>query len=643
MRRVLRFVVAAIFLPPTATAQDWPSYGGDNRNQKYSAVALIDRGNVSRLQVAWRWSSPENATIQTRRGLKTNLFEATPVLADGRLFVVTGLHQLAAVDAQTGTTLWVHDPAIYRRGTPQRLGFTHRGAAIWRDPAGKVRVFLAAGDGYLTALDAETGQPIPGFGQAGKVDLLVGLRRPVKRFEFGVNSPPAVVGDVVVVGSFVQDGWRFRRGPPGDVRGYDARTGALRWTFHTIPEPGEVGAETWLDGSAGEAGSANVWTFMSADDDLGYVYLPTSTPTNDHYGGHRPGDNLFAESIVCLDARTGRRVWHFQTAHHGVWDYDLPAGPVLADVTIAGVKRKILAQVSKQAFVYVLDRQTGQPIWPIEERPVPQSETPGERTAPTQPFPTRPAPFDLQGLTVDDLIDFTPSLREEAIAILNQLDSRGLFTPPSERGAVLLPGPAGGASWAGASFDPETGTLFVPSITAPTVIRLIQPGPGSADMRYLSERPVLTGPDRLPITKPPYGRITAIDLTTGEHKWMIPHGTGPREHPRLAGLDLPDLGWPSRGFVLATKTLLFAVQEPNIADRPLSPVTNAFEVTAQTREARLRAFDKATGELVAQLDLPANAGGAPMTYRIGGRQLIVIPVGGGGVPAELVAVTVPEG
>jgi quinoprotein glucose dehydrogenase len=635
-------LVAAILVGPREPAAEpaWSAYGADSGNTKYSALAEITLENARDLRVAWRWSSPDNEVMKANPGLHLNLFQGTPVMHDRHLFVATGLHQVASIDAATGETRWVYDPAMYARGTPQRVGFVHRGVAVWG--AGG-RVFLASGDGYLTALDVTTGTPVGEFGQNGRVDLVEGLRGPVERFQFGVNSPPVIVGEVVVVGSFVQDGWRTKQGPPGDVRGYDVRTGKLLWTFHTVPARGEVGADTWLDESWQYSGSTNVWTVMSGDEDLGYVYLPTSTPTNDHYGGHRPGDNLFAETIVCLDARTGRRVWHFQAVHHGVWDYDLPAAPVLADVTIDGRPRRILAQVSKQAFVYVLDRETGAPIWPIDERPVPASTVPGERLSPTQPFPTRPAPFDRQGLAGDDLIDFTPALRAEADRIVAEFEAGGLYTPPSERGTVVLPGAVGGASWAGAAFDPESKWLYVPSITNPYMFRLRKPEPGSSDMQYLSlgpDRVRLSGPDGLPLTKPPYGRITAIDLASGDHKWSIPLGSGPREHPRLRALNLPALGWASRGFVIVTKTLLVAVQEPESTSR-LSPATNAFEYTATPREPKLRLLDKQTGQLVSEVDLPANAGGSPMTYRIGRRQFIVVPIGGGGVPAELVALALP--
>lgn len=620
---------------------EWSTYGADTRNTKFSSLSEIDARNVKDLKVVWRWSSPDNEIVKANPRLHLNLFEGTPVIFGGNLYVATGLHQAASIDARTGKTRWVFDPGIYERGIPP-IGFVHRGVTLW--PEGR-RVFLATGDGFLHALDIASGQPVPEFGTRGSVDLLRDFRRPAERFQVGVNSPPLLVGDVLVVGSFVRDGWRNMQGPPGDVHGYSARTGKLLWTFRTVPQRGEVGVDTWLDESWTYSGHTNVWTIMSADEELGYVYLPTSTPTNDHYGGHRPGDNLFAESIVCLDAKTGKRVWHFQTIHHGVWDYDLPAPPVLADVTIDGRRRKVLAQPSKQAFVYILDRKTGTPIWPIEERQVPQSTVPGERSSPTQPFPTRPAPFDRQGLTVNDLIDFTPELRQEAVNIAKQFDLGPLYTPPSERGAVVLPGAVGGASWAGAALDPESGWLYIPSITKPWVVRLAKPERRSSDMRYLSmgsNRFLLDGPDGLPITKPPYGRITAIDLNSGDQKWAVPLGSGPRDHVRLKALNLPPLGWPSRGFLLVTKTLLFAFQEPSISRR-MSGATNTVEFTATTREPQLRVFDKRTGDLISETPLPANAGGSPMTYSLGSRQFIVVPVGGGGVSAELVALSLGGG
>ena len=621
-------------------SSEWPTYAGDSRSTKYSPLGLIDRNNVSRLRIAWQWSSPDNELVSRTPSLHINLFEGTPLLLDGVLYVSTNLHQIAAIDGATGRTQWVYDPGVYRLGVPKRLGFVHRGVATWERGARR-RIIVATSDAYLIALDAASGQPEASFGDNGRIDLTKGLSRPAERLLYGVNSPPLVIGDVIVVGSFISDGWLRREAPPGDVRGFDARSGKLLWTFHTIPKPGEPGSRSWLEGSARYTGAANVWTWMSADQALGYVYLPTSTPTDDHYGGHRPGDNLFAESIVCVEAKTGRRIWHFQTTHHGIWDYDLPAAPVLADITVNGRRIPALAQVSKQAFVYVLDRRTGHPVWPIEERPVPASTVPGERAAATQPFPTRPAPFDVQGLRIEDLIDFTPELRAEARALIDNYDYGPLYTPPSTRGLIQLPGTLGGASWAGAALDPETSTLFVPSVTQPNVITIIRPDPKISDLRFMTRlsRPALMLRNGLPITKPPYGRITAIDLSTGAVRWQVAHGAGPRDHPALKGLNLPELGWPSRGFLLVTKTLLFAVQEPQVT-RDFSADGSYFVYTAQTREPRLRAFDKQTGTQVAAVELPANAGGAPITYAIGGRQFVVVPVGGGGLPAELIALAV---
>jgi len=451
-----------------------------------------------------------------------------------------------------------------------------------------------------------------------------------------------VIGDAVVVGSFVSDGWATKEAPPGDVRGFDARTGKLLWTFHTVPQPGEAGNETWLEESWRYTGNANVWTWMSADEELGYVYLPVSTPTNDHYGGHRPGNNLFSETIVCLEAKTGRLVWHFQTTHHGLWDYDLPAAPVLADITVDGRRIQALAQVSKQGFVYVLDRRTGAPVWPIMEKPVPPSRVPGERASATQPFPTRPLPFDRQGVQSEDLIDFTPALRNEAEALIARYHHGPLYTPPDEQDTILLPGVVGGASWAGAALDPENGTLFVPSVTDPRIVTIAS-DPHASTMRFFARtsRPTLKLSSGLPVTKPPYGRVTAIDLNSGEHRWMLPLGSGPRDHPLLRDLNLPALGWPARGFVLVTKTLLLVTQEPALTTR-LSTSGRVFEFTATTREPKLLAVVKDSGRLLGAIDLPANAGGSPMTYRVGNRQFIVIPVGGGGVSPQLIALSTPE-
>jgi quinoprotein glucose dehydrogenase len=423
--------------------------------------------------------------------------------------------------------------------------------------------------------------------------------------------------------------------PPGDVRGFDVRTGKQLWLFRSIPQAGEFGNETWEQESWKTTGAANVWTMMSADDELGYVYLPFSTPANDWYGGQRHGNGLFGESLVCLDARTGKRVWHFQMAHHGLWDYDLPAAPNLINVRVNGRPVKAIAQVSKQGFVYVFDRVTGKPIWPIEERPVPQSNVPGEKTSATQPFPTKPAPFDRQGVTENDVIDFTPELRKEALAVLEKYNYGPLYTPPSlEKPTIQMPGWAGGASWAGAACDPETGVMYIPSITNPIAVSLVKQEVAHAP--YVGTVAMMETLQGLPLWKPPYGRVTAIDLNTGDHLWMVPLGN--LNHPRLQSLSLPPLGRPARGHVLLTKTLLIIGQEGTTQRAEGGPsATSGFE----TRDSTLRAYDKKTGKLVGEVALPRNATAAPMTYLMNGKQFIVVATGGSNLPAELIALRLP--
>ena len=443
-------------------------------------------------------------------------------MVGGVLYVSTSMSQVAALDAATGKAKWVYDPETWKNGIPSNNGFVHRGVAYWAEGDDQ-RILIGTGDGYLICLNAKTGKPIPTFGQDGRIDLTQGLGRPVDRRLYGVSSPPIICRDVVVMGSKVHEDPVQKEMPPGDVRGFDVRTGKQLWQFHSIPREGEFGNETWEQGSWKTTGAANVWTLMSADEALGYVYLPFGTSANDHYGVHRPGDGLFGDSLVALDARTGKRIWHFQMAHHGLWDYDLPSAPNLIDIRVNGQPVKAIAQVSKQGFVYVFDRVTGKPIWPIEERPVPQSTVPGERSSPTQPFPTKPAPFDRQGVTPDDVIDFTPELRKQALAILEKYNYGPLYTPPSlEKPAIMMPGIAGGASWSGAAFDPESGSLYVSSITHPYAMTLSKsPVPG---IGYVGTRNPVETIGGIPLWKPPYGRVTAIDMNTGDHRWMAPVG-----------------------------------------------------------------------------------------------------------------------
>jgi len=614
---------------PAAPVGEWRHYSADAAGTRYSPLSQIHRGNFRDLRVAWRWTSPDDALLKERLDLRTGPNEATPLMVGGVLYTSTSMNQVAALDAATGKQLWVYNPGSY--------GGVHRGVAYWEGPrkGGGLdrRVLIGTKDSYLIALDADTGRPIPSFGKEGRVDLTQGLRRPVDRNLVSVTSPPVVCRDVVVMGGAVDDFQDRRQMPPGDVRGFDVRTGKRRWVFHTIPQEGEFGNDTWRDGSWKYTGNTNVWTTMTADPELGYVYLPVSTPTNDWYGGHRPGDNLFAESVVCLNAKTGKRVWHYQIVHHGLWDYDLPCAPNLIDVTIRGKRVKAVAQVTKQAFCFVFDRVTGKPLWPIEERPVPPTTMPGDEASPTQPFPTRPAPFDRQGVTEDDLIDYTPELRAEAREMLKTWASGPLYTPPGRKRTILMPGWVGGASWAGAAVDPETGFLYVPSITNAMYLTLKKPTGPNADVDFkideIGNR--VLGPQGLPLFKGPYGRVTAIDLNTGDHAWMAIQGDGPRNHPALRHLNLPPQGVYHRTYVLVTKTLLLATQEGGW-----------FNEEVPTEPAKLRAFDKATGQPLGAVELPAHPTGAPMTYMAGGKQYVAVPVGGSGKPAELIAVSLPD-
>ena len=642
---------------PEARAQqvEWRSYGSDAAGSKYSPLDQINAETIDRLEIVWRQSVIPDAVRQGRDVDAPVASQNTPLMADGRLYVSTGLGTVAALDAETGEALWFDTPPD-RGGEPFRRARQTRGVAYWDDPrSGDARVIAVVG-AYLVALDARTGARFPDFGDGGEVDLRQGFDREVDAFSWG--SPPIVVGDVVVIGSMILDiigptAPALKEGPPGDVRGFDVRTGEQLWSFRTVPQEGEPGNETWLtaineDRPSWEyTGHTNMWAWASADAELGYVYVPLSTPTNDYYGGHRPGDNLFAESIVCLDARTGERVWHFQAVRHGLWDYDFPAAPNVVDLRVAGRAEpvKAVAAVSKQAFTYVFDRVTGEPIWPIEDRPAPRGDVPGEWYAPTQPFPTRPPPFDQQGTSVDDLIDFTPELRREALEIFEQYVSGPLFTPPSlidespggTKGTLQMPGVVGGADWGGAAVDPETGILYVPSVHSESVIGIVPSEHPRSDMRLVVDSLAqVEGPRGLPLFKPPYGRLAAIDLNRGEILWSVANGDGPRDHPALRHLDLPPLGQPGRVSPLVTKSLVFLGEGGNAGVVVLQPIWGGAGGKA------FRAYDKATGEVVREMELPGGVTAAPMTYMVDGRQYIVVTVGWEDLPSEYVALALPE-
>ena len=459
-----------------ATGGQWLCYGGDGASTKYSSLDQINADNAKNLSVAWTWDSPDLPLQKENRSLGSFAYETTPLAVGTTLYISTSLAQVAAVDGRTGKTIWVFNPEVYKAGRPTNLGYVHRGVAYWRGD-GEERLYLAGHDAYLYAIDAKTGKLISTFGDDGRVNLASAIPLAVNARNYTMTSPPVICRDTVIVGSSISDGPQYKEAPRGDVQAFDVRTGKPAWIFRAIPQQGEYGNETWEDESWKYTGNANVWTLMSVDDELGYVYLPMSTPTNDWYGGHRLGDGLFAESLVCVEAATGKRVWHFQTVHHGLWDYDLPVAPVLCDIKVDGKPIKAVAQITKTGFTFVFDRATGKPVWPIEERPVPPSTVPGERAAPTQPFPTKPATYERQGSTEDNLVDFTPELRAEAKEILDEYDHGPLFTPPTERGTINLPGWAGGANWWGAAFDPDTGLFYIPSITSPIVVKLNEPDP----------------------------------------------------------------------------------------------------------------------------------------------------------------------
>ena len=629
--------------PATPPNVEWRYYAGDAGSTKYSPLDQINKQNVKDLRIAWRWKADNQGN-----GPEFNL-QATPIMINGVLYTTAGTRRnVVAIDAATGETLWMWRYDEGQRGTlaPRK---NHRGVSYWTDGRGDERILYLTPGYRLVALDAKTGRPVTTFGVNGVVDLYEGLDRPVPEDgTIGASSPPMVVRDTVVVGAAMTAFPRKVGNTAGHVRGYDVRTGRRKWIFHTIPTPGEFGNDTWENDSWSVQGNTAVWAPMSADPELGYVYLPVETPTNDFYGGHRLGNNLFAESLVCLDASTGKRVWHYQLVHHGVWDYDTVAPPILLDLTVNGRRIKAVAQVTKQAFTYVFDRVTGQPVWPIEERPAYPSAVPGERLSPTQPIPTKPPPFDRQGVSLDDLIDFTPELKAEAVKMAAEYRIGPLYTAPIVAGAnglkglLMLPAATGGANWQGGAADPETGMLYVASGTQISPLALVN-DPKRSEQNFISgggeggpprganAGPRVFGPQGLPMVKPPWGRITAIDLNAGDIKWMVPNGDAPdwvKNHPALKGVQLPKTGRYEHSGIMVTKSLVFAGEGAGL-----------FAVPPGSGGPMFRAYDKMTGALVHEFKLPANQSGIPMTYMVNGRQFIIVAVGAPGVPAEFVALS----
>jgi quinoprotein glucose dehydrogenase len=610
---------------------DWPNIHGNDGAQRYSPLDQINADNVGELEIAWRFS-----TGNFGPGVDF-VNPSTPLEIDGILYAnIASTRNVVALDATSGQVLWLWRPQEGARFDEAPRKGAGRGVAFYDN--GEKRRVIDVTPGYqLVSLDAETGIPDPEFGDNGMVDLYVGVRNgDDPRYPYpdiGISAPPLVMNDVIVVGAAHRTGGRPRSkfNTKGDVRGFDVHTGELLWTFHTIPARGEVGFESWITGND-ITGNSGVWAAISGDPELGVVYLPVEDPTGDYYGGDRHGDNLFSSGLVAVDVRTGERQWHFQFIHHDIWDWDIPSPPIVTNLPNG---RQVVMSVTKQSWVYTFDRLTGEPIWPIVERPVPAGDVPGEWYSPTQPFPTRPAAFDRQGFTEADIIDWTPEIRALALESIEGFRlSPSIYSPPSQtdasdgtRGLLSLPSSTGGSNWESSALDPETGILYVPSRTQLQVLSLAKNPESDIDFSqgFGVRAPRVQGLD---IVKPPYGRITAIDMNSGDHLWMIANADTPERllnHPLLQGVDLGRTGVPTRSGLLLTKTLLFQAEGTGAAGA--SPI--------------FRAIDKQTGEILAELDLPVNQTGLPFTYEHDGKQYVALFIGGGGAPAELIALALP--
>ena len=628
-RVFIAVVLAAVWAARTG-AQQWPHYAADQAASHYSPLDQINGENVGKLHVIWEWKPNEKVLPQF--GTRPGAFQNTPLMIDNVLYVSTPYNQVAALDAASGREIWRYDPKAYEDGQPPNgQGFAHRGVAAWRDPSsGALRIFLNSRY-RLIQLDAKTGQPVESFGAGGIVDLGEGLVWTINKKHYTNTSPPIVYKDLVIVGNGVGDRLTYKNDPPGDVRAFHARTGRRVWKFNTIPQRGEFGNNTWDAGSWQFTGHTNVWAPMSVDERRGLLYMPVSTPSNDYYGGRRPGQNLFAESIVCLDANTGVRKWHFQIVHHGLWDYDPASAPNLVTITVNGKRIDAVVQLTKQGWAFVFDRVTGRPVWPIEERPVARSDVPGEASWPTQPFPTKPPAFESQGVTLDDAFDATPELKAKAVEELKKYRIGPIYTPPSLQGTVALPGVWGGANWGGGAFDPDSGRLFVKTTRSPAIFKM-EPFNKSAqpedrldevDADWVQRSPS-SFVDGVPILKPPYAHLVALDLNRGEVAWKVPFGDAPelRRLPALQGVPLPDR--------------LGAVGPPGAI------VTRGGLVIVGGNDMALSAFDARDGRELWRHVLPRQATATPMTYLTAGSKQIVVVATGRGEDTALVAFSLPD-
>ena len=672
MRFACSFVLTAMlmFAQTGAKNGEWRNYGGDLGSTRYAPLDQINAGNFGKLEVAWRFKTD---SLGPRPEFQ---YEGTPLMVHGVVFVTAGSRRaVVALDAATGEMIWMHSENEGKRGENAPRKLSGHGVAYWTD--GKEERILYTTPGYrLVALDAKTGIPAAGFGKNGIVDLKLDddQEMDLETAEVGLHSTPVVAKNVVIVGAAHKEGGRPEsyKHVKGYVRGFDARTGKRLWIFHTIPKPGEFGIDSWENDSWSYTGNTGVWAQISVDEQLNTVYLPVELPTGDYYGGHRPGNGLFGETLLAVDLETGKRKWHYQLVHHGLWDMDIPCAPILVDINVDGKLVKAVAQPTKQAWLYVFDRVTGKPVWPMDEKPVPQSDVPGEKTSATQPFVSKPPAYDRQGTSVDELIDFTPELHAEAVKLASKYKLGPLFTPPvvskvdGPLATLYAPGPLGGANWPGGSFDPETHMLYVFSQGGVGVYGLIN-DPKISDMNFIQgiARPPAPAPaagatpttaatgatgatgapagrggggggglnvQGLPLWKPPYGRITAIDLDKGDIAWQIAHGETPdniRNHPALKGVTIARTGRPGIIGVLTTKTLVVAGE------------AGFFTTPNGQRGAMLRAYDKALGKEVGAVYIPAPQSGSPMTYMHDGKQYIVVAVSGAGYSGELIAFRLP--
>jgi quinoprotein glucose dehydrogenase len=687
---------------PSTRNGEWPYYTADARGSKYSPLDQINADNFNKLEVAWRFKTD---SLGPRAEYK---LEGTPLMVKGVIYTTAGTRRsVVALDAKTGELIWSHS---IREGTRAALSprqLSGRGLSYWTDGKGDDRILYVTTGYRLAALNAKTGQAIATFGNNGIVDMKIGAvnglntQIDLETGEIGLHATPTVTKDLVIVGSSFKEGTQVvtHNNTKGMVTAYDIRTGKKAWQFNTIPKPGEFGYDTWLKDSAEINGNAGVWTQITVDEDLGLVYLAVEDPTSDQYGGHRPGNNLFADSLVCVDLKTGKRKWHYQVVHHPMWDYDLSSAPLLADINVNGKAIKAVALPSKESFLYVFDRVTGQPVWPIEERPVPAGDVPGEWYSPTQPFPTKPPAYARQAITTDELINFTPELRAKALEQVKMYKMGPMFLPPvvSKVGgplaALTIGTLGGGTNWPGASYDPETHTVYAQAANAGvSPLGLVEPPPGFSDIRYLAGvagrefrvnegpgfgsgadapktsptqkklatilgkspegeaggrggAPAAAGPGRggeggngltvdgLTIVKPPYGVLSAINLDRGELMWQVPHGDTPdnvRNHPALKGLDIPKTGQQGSVGLIVTKTLVI-LGDPQITTTPEHP-----------RGAMLRAYDKTNGKQVGAVWMPAPQSGSPMTYAVDGKQYIIVAVSGGAYSGEYIAYSLPQ-